>query len=116
MALIRRRPKDSLGCSFCGKSQNEVKKLVAGPDVFICNECVDICNEIITDDQLGGGDGYSIDQEEQNVAAREQLASSTEHIACPACDTPLALNLKPLSSEQINFPSGPPPPAKGETT
>lgn len=38
-------------CSFCGKSQNEVKKLIAGPTVYICNECIDICNEIITDDQ-----------------------------------------------------------------
>jgi ATP-dependent Clp protease ATP-binding subunit ClpX len=34
--------------SFCGKSQNEVKKLIAGPTVYICNECIDICNEIIT--------------------------------------------------------------------
>lgn len=38
-------------CSFCGKSQNEVKKLIAGPGVYICNECIDICNEIITDDE-----------------------------------------------------------------
>ncbi|MGH9943012.1 MAG: ATP-dependent Clp protease ATP-binding subunit ClpX [Pyrinomonadaceae bacterium] len=46
-----RRPDDTLRCSFCGKSQNEVKKLIAGPTVYICNECIDICNEIITDDQ-----------------------------------------------------------------
>ena len=39
-----------LHCSFCGKSQNEVKKLIAGPHVYICNECIDICNEIINDD------------------------------------------------------------------
>lgn len=46
------RPKDDmLRCSFCGKSQNEVKKLIAGPTVYICNECIDICNEIISDDQ-----------------------------------------------------------------
>ncbi len=38
-------------CSFCGKSQNEVKKLIAGPSVYICNECIDICNEIINDDE-----------------------------------------------------------------
>lgn len=35
-------------CSFCGKDQNSVKKLIAGPSVFICNECVDLCNDIIT--------------------------------------------------------------------
>src|SRR5258705_5612673 len=45
-----RRTDDTLRCSFCGKSQNEVKKLIAGPTVYICNECIDICNEIITDD------------------------------------------------------------------
>jgi ATP-dependent Clp protease ATP-binding subunit ClpX len=46
-----RRADDTLRCSFCGKSQNEVKKLIAGPTVYICNECIDICNEIISDDQ-----------------------------------------------------------------
>jgi predicted RNase H-like HicB family nuclease len=34
-------------CSFCGKSQHEVPKLIAGPSVFICNECVDLCSEIV---------------------------------------------------------------------
>ncbi len=37
-------------CSFCGKSQHEVKKLIAGPSVFICNECVDLCNEILAEE------------------------------------------------------------------
>lgn len=41
---------DILKCSFCNKSQNDVKKLIAGPTVFICDECVDVCNEIISDD------------------------------------------------------------------
>src|SRR5229473_2754535 len=36
-------------CSFCGKSRNQVKKLVAGPGVFICNECVQLCNEVINE-------------------------------------------------------------------
>ena len=40
----------SLKCSFCGKGQDEVKKLIAGPSVFICNECVDLCNEIIAEE------------------------------------------------------------------
>ncbi len=38
-------------CSFCGKSQDEVKKLIAGPTVYICNECIDLCNEIVTEDR-----------------------------------------------------------------
>ncbi|MDZ4140379.1 MAG: ATP-dependent Clp protease ATP-binding subunit ClpX [Methylotenera sp.] len=39
-----------LYCSFCGKSQHEVKKLIAGPSVFVCNECVDLCNDIIKEE------------------------------------------------------------------
>lgn len=41
-----------LYCSFCGKSQHEVKKLIAGPSVFVCNECVELCNDIIRDEVL----------------------------------------------------------------
>ena len=39
-----------LYCSFCGKSQHEVRKLIAGPSVFICDECVDLCNAIISEE------------------------------------------------------------------
>jgi len=41
---------EQLECSFCGKSQDEVKKLIAGPGVYICNECVDLCNEILEEE------------------------------------------------------------------
>ena len=41
-----------LRCSFCNKDQNDVRKLIAGPTVFICDECVDVCNDIISDDNL----------------------------------------------------------------
>src|SRR3990172_4822003 len=49
-----------LYCSFCGKSQHEVRKLIAGPSVFICDECVELCNDIIREeiqDKSGGGLG-----------------------------------------------------------
>ena len=39
-----------LYCSFCGKSQHEVRKLIAGPSVFICDECIDLCNDIIREE------------------------------------------------------------------
>src|SRR3990167_10862544 len=39
-----------LYCSFCGKSQNEVKKLIAGPSVFVCDECIALCNDIMRDE------------------------------------------------------------------
>src|SRR5437867_11868241 len=43
---------ESLRCSFCNKSQNDVRKLIAGPTVFTCDECVPVCNDIIDDDQV----------------------------------------------------------------
>ncbi|WVN40887.1 ATP-dependent Clp protease ATP-binding subunit ClpX [beta proteobacterium MWH-UniP1] len=57
-----------LYCSFCGKSQHEVKKLIAGPSVFICDECIDLCNDIIRDEQAatpedGAKDGLPTPQE-----------------------------------------------------
>ncbi|HEB97768.1 MAG TPA: ATP-dependent Clp protease ATP-binding subunit ClpX [Sedimenticola thiotaurini] len=44
-----------LYCSFCGKSQHEVRKLIAGPSVFICDECVELCNDIIREEMQEGG-------------------------------------------------------------
>src|SRR5262245_49181565 len=40
----------NLVCSFCGKSQDEVRKLIAGPTVYICDECIDLCNDIIAEE------------------------------------------------------------------
>ena len=42
--------KKKLSCSFCGKEQSKVKKLIAGPNVYICNECVDLCNDILSEE------------------------------------------------------------------
>jgi ATP-dependent Clp protease ATP-binding subunit ClpX len=60
------RPTDSneqLLCSFCGKSQRQVKKLIAGPGVYICDECIDLCNEIIDEEltQPGGEGGVELE-------------------------------------------------------
>jgi len=46
----RKRVKADLACSFCGKSQEQVKKLIAGPRVYICDECIDLCTEILAED------------------------------------------------------------------
>ena len=57
------RPTDSneqLLCSFCGKSQRQVKKLIAGPGVYICDECIDLCNEII-DEELTGPASFNLE-------------------------------------------------------
>ena len=51
--MVDRRRDDGHGnlqCSFCGKSQKEVKKLIAGPTVYICDECIGLCNDIIAEE------------------------------------------------------------------
>src|SRR3981081_4028220 len=50
-----------LKCSFCGKSQKQVKKLIAGPGVYICDECIDLCNEII-EEELAETSDFSFDE------------------------------------------------------
>jgi hypothetical protein len=56
-------PEGRLTCSFCGKSQDEVRKLIAGPNVFICDECIDLCNDIIA---------AEVDQEEKRPPTRSR--------------------------------------------
>ena len=60
-----------LYCSFCGKSQHEVKKLIAGPSVFICDECIDLCNEIIRDEA-------AISEKEGGLAVKSDLPTPHE--------------------------------------
>ena len=60
------RPREGNGmlkCSFCGKSQNDVRKLIAGPTVYICDECIELCNDIIREETASdkGGKGAKSD-------------------------------------------------------
>ncbi len=64
-----KKESDYLRCSFCGKSQKEVQKLIAGPSVFICNECVDICQEILEDERA------SISFEEVELPTPKEIKS-----------------------------------------
>ncbi|MGB7433284.1 MAG: ClpX C4-type zinc finger protein, partial [Ahrensia sp.] len=63
--------KNTLYCSFCGKSQHEVRKLIAGPTVFICDECVELCMDIIREENKSSvakaKDGVPTPLEIQNV-------------------------------------------------
>ena len=65
---------DLLKCSFCGKSQKQVKKLIAGPGVYICDECIDLCNEII-EEELADADDVKLDELPKPVEIREFLES-----------------------------------------
>ena len=53
--------KGQLKCSFCGKDQDAVRKLVAGPGVYICDECIELCNEII-EEEVGMEEEISYDE------------------------------------------------------
>lgn len=71
-----------LYCSFCGKSQNEVRKLIAGPSVFICDECIDLCNDIIRDEAQpeagsSAGDGLPTPTEIRDIL--DQYVIGQEH-------------------------------------
>ena len=52
--MKKRDDNANLSCSFCGKSQEEVRKLIAGPTVYICDECIELCNEIIAEERARG--------------------------------------------------------------
>jgi hypothetical protein len=73
-----------LRCSFCQKEQAHVRKLIAGPEVFICDECVDVCNDIIADDERV--------QNARKIDAPVQENSTpprppTNKVACSLCGT-----------------------------
>ena len=64
-----------LKCSFCGKSQDQVRKLIAGPGVYICDECIDLCNEILDEELVDhgavGGSRHAHEHSRGKTAARK---------------------------------------------
>jgi transitional endoplasmic reticulum ATPase len=68
--------KNTLYCSFCGKGQHEVRKLIAGPTVFICNECIELCGDII-------GEKKPSDSEAESKSAEDGLASQAQAAEVP---------------------------------
>lgn len=86
MGRFRKKLKDGLlRCSFCGKGQNEVSKLIAGPAVYICNECIEICNEIIADDQMIKTPPTSHENSEPSKVMVVSI------VGCSFCKTPTPL-------------------------
>jgi ClpX C4-type zinc finger len=71
---------DLVRCSFCNKSQRDVRKIIAGPSVFICDECVDICLDIIAEDIVGGREAAlrnrSRDATQKCVICRNELQAA----------------------------------------
>ena len=83
-----KQPDATLNCSFCGKSEGEVKKLIAGPSVRICDGCVKICNEVLADSETAARAAGS------EAGAREETPEEF-HIGtftCPKCGGTFALH------------------------
>ena len=78
---MSQRDGDMLRCSFCGKSQHEVRKLIAGPSVFICDECVELCNDIIREEleESGVGDRENLPKPREIHAFLEEFVIGQEH-------------------------------------
>lgn len=68
----KKKKKENLHCSFCGKEQEQVKKLVAGPGVYICDECIELCNEIISEDS---NTNEIIDDKIKNIPTPKEIKS-----------------------------------------
>jgi ATP-dependent Clp protease ATP-binding subunit ClpX len=67
---------DRVRCSFCGKQRSEVRKLIAGPNVYICNECVELCREIVQEDMR-----YEQPNEQQSAYTKEDIPKPAEIVA-----------------------------------
>ena len=74
--MTRGTQDDILRCSFCGKTQDDVKKLIAGPTVYICNECVELCGEIITEEATQA----QAAEDRQLLKPREVKATLDEYV------------------------------------
>ena len=88
-----------LKCSFCGKSQDQVRKLIAGPGVYICDECIDLCNEIL-DEELVDGQGNPRHSHEQNRKAAPAARKSSKP-APTLASIPRPQDIKSFLDEQV---------------
>jgi hypothetical protein len=79
-------PAEDLRCSFCNKPQNDVLKLIAGPTVFICDECVSVCVDIIADDSRFEGRPGGASRGERTREAQRPLAQDA--VPCSLCGKP----------------------------
>ena len=78
-----------LYCSFCGKSQHEVRKLIAGPSVFICDECVELCNDIIREELEDTGEtGHDKLPKPQEINESSTSTSSASSARRKSCRSP----------------------------
>ncbi len=83
--------KSELRCSFCNKSQDDVRKLIAGPAVYICDECVEVCNDIIADEDRLSPHTIPPESTLRAVSAPDGRAPSYP-VPCSLCTLPVPLD------------------------
>ena len=88
-----------LKCSFCGKSQDQVRKLIAGPGVYICDECIDLCNEILDEELVDnqGNRGQSTDNSRKSAPAAKKSGKPAPTLA----SIPKPQQIKSFLDEQV---------------
>src|SRR5688500_2120399 len=113
---------DLLKCSFCGKSQKQVKKLIAGPGVYICDECIDLCNEIIEEELAESGDvkfdelpkpkeirafldQYAVGQDDAKKALAVVVYNHYMHIQAESAGGPSVIVVLSKSNILLNLPT-----------
>jgi len=87
-----------LKCSFCGKSQDQVRKLIAGPGVYICDECIDLCNEILDEELL---DSQANTNNNPQVKKKLQTDHSKKSIPLELTSIPKPLEIKSFLDNQV---------------
>ena len=78
--MAGKKDEGRLKCSFCGKTQDQVRKLIAGPGVYICEQCVDLCNEIIEDELDSGNLSYDNETEINLLKPKEMKEFLDEYV------------------------------------
>jgi hypothetical protein len=71
---------ETLCCSFCNKDKSAIAKLIAGPGVYICNECVDLCNEILAEQHTSGFGGWDKRPEEELLANLAKMQATVSQV------------------------------------
>jgi len=80
------QPKQVMRCSFCNKSEHDVRKLVAGPTVFICDACVEICVSVIAEEGPEAQARVAAERRNQDEGRTPALDVPAWHLRCPLCE------------------------------
>ena len=95
---------DALSCSFCNKSQFEIAKLVAGPGVYICNECIDLCNQIVAEELARKSDAPPTLKAWEELSDKDLLAEMVRaHAAHKNVDRAVALHVAALRARGVTW-------------